>query len=200
MTVIGFDARHYQRLDKHSILAIRAAGASSFGSEKILYFLGGVDNWLLQSFNNDIPFPEQGEFAYQTLASNLRGFRYNIRNGNNFALINTELRVPIFKYFSKRIRSSFFRNFQLIGFFDMGTAWQGPTPFTDDSPLNTVFISNPPTVNVKVNYFRDPVVAGYGAGIRTMLFGYFIRLDYAKGIETRVVQKPRLYLSMGMDF
>ncbi len=200
MTVAGFDFRHYQRLDKHSILALRAAGASSFGSEKILYFLGGVDNWLLQKFNNDIPFPDQGEFAYQTLASNLRGFRYNIRNGNNYALANAELRVPIFKYFSKRIRSSFFRNFQLIGFFDVGTAWQGPTPFTDDSPLNTIYISNPPTVNVKVNYFRDPVVAGYGVGLRTMLFGYFIRVDYAKGIETRVVQEPRLYLSMGMDF
>ncbi len=200
MTVVGFDFRHYQRLDKHSILAIRAAGASSFGSEKILYFLGGVDNWLLQSFNNEIPFPGQGEFAYQTLASNLRGFRYNIRNGNNFALVNTELRVPIFKYFSKRIRSSFFRNFQLVGFFDLGTAWQGFSPFVKDSPLNTIYLSNPPTVSVKVNYFRDPIVAGYGAGIRTMLFGYFIRLDYARGIETRIVQDPRLYLSLGMDF
>ena len=200
MTVIGFDARHYQRLDKHSILAIRAAGASSFGSEKILYFLGGVDNWLLQSFNNEIPFPAQGDFAYQTLASNLRGFRYNIRNGNNFALINTELRVPVFKYFSSRIRSSFFRNFQVVGFFDFGTAWQGFSPFTRDSPLNTIYLENPPTVTIKVNYFRDPIVAGYGVGIRTMLFGYFIRLDYARGIETRVVQYPRLYLSMGMDF
>lgn len=200
MTVIGFDARHYQRLDKHSILAVRAAGASSFGSEKILYFLGGVDNWLLQSFNNDIPFPGQGEFAYQTLASNLRGFKYNIRNGNNFALINTELRVPIFKYLSSRIRSSFIRNFQVVGFFDVGTAWQGLSPFTRDSPLNTIYLSNPPAVSIKVNYFRDPIVAGYGAGIRTMLFGYFIRLDYARGIETRVVQDPRLYFSIGMDF
>jgi hypothetical protein len=200
MTVIGFDARHYQRLDKHSILAVRAAGASSFGSEKILYFLGGVDNWLFQSFNNDIPFPGQGEFAFQTLASNLRGFRYNIRNGNNFALINTELRVPIFKYISNNIRSSFVRNFQVVGFFDIGTAWQGFSPFNRDSPLNTIYLYNPPTVSIKVNYFRDPIVAGYGVGIRTMLFGYFIRLDYARGIETRVVQDPRLYFSMGMDF
>ncbi len=200
MTVIGFDARHYQRLDKHSILAIRAAGASSFGSEKILYFLGGVDNWLIQRFNNEIPQPAQDEFAFRTLASNLRGFRYNIRNGNNFALINTELRVPIFKYFIKRINSSFFRNFQLVGFFDVGTAWQGSTPFTDDSPLNTIFIQNPPNVTVRVNYFRDPIVAGYGAGIRTMIFGYFVRFDYARGIETRVVQDPRLYFSIGMDF
>jgi hypothetical protein len=39
MTVIGLDARHYQRLDKRSILAFRLAGATSFGSERILYFL-----------------------------------------------------------------------------------------------------------------------------------------------------------------
>jgi hypothetical protein len=51
-----------------------------------------------------------------------------------------------------------------------------------------------------VNYFRDPVIFGYGTGIRTLLFGYFIRLDYAWGIETRTIQDPRLFFSMGMDF
>jgi hypothetical protein len=51
-----------------------------------------------------------------------------------------------------------------------------------------------------VNYFRDPIVYGYGGGIRTLLFGYFVRLDYAWGVETRVVQDPRLYFSIGMDF
>ena len=83
----------------------------------------------------------------------------------------------------------------------MGTAWQGPTPFAEENPLNTVFISDPLSpVSVKVNYFRDPVVAGYGAGIRSVLFGYFVRLDYARGIETRVIQEPRIYFSLGMDF
>ena len=200
MTVLGIDARHYQRLDKHSILAVRAAASTSFGSEKMLYVLGGVDNWLFQQQNTEIPYPQSDDFAYQTLASNMRGFRFNIRNGNHYALVNTELRVPIFKYFSKRIRSSFIRNFQLVGFFDVGTAWQGPTPFTDDSPLNTIFLTKPPAVSVKVNYFRDPIVAGYGGGIRTTLFGYFLRLDYAWGVETRIVQDPILYFSMGMDF
>ena len=201
MTVLGVDARHYQRLDKHSILAARFAAATTFGSERILYLLGGVDGWLFSSFNDEIPFPQDDAFAYQTLASNLRGFRNNIRNGNSYALANVELRVPIIKYFSNRIRNSFFRNLQLIGFFDVGTAWQGPTPFADENPLNTIFISNPQSpVSVKVNYFRDPVVAGYGAGIRSVLFGYFVRLDYARGIETRVVQDPRIYFSLGMDF
>ena len=207
MGIFGIDARHYQRVLKHSVFATRFNAATSFGSEKILYFLGGVENWLFPSFNNDIPNPAGGDFSFQTLAANLRGFRQNIRNGNSFALINAELRVPIFRYFSRSTpRSSFLKNFQIVGFFDVGTAWQGLSPFQKDNPLNTVLIEgsdNPSDFNpvsVEVNFFRDPVVAGYGAGIRTMLFGYFVKLDYAWGIETRVIQEPRLYLSLGTDF
>ena len=202
MGIVGVDARHYQRVLKHSVFATRFNATTSFGSEKVLYYLGGVENWLFASFNNDIPSPSGNDFSYQTLASNLRGFKQNIRNGNSYALINSELRVPIFRYFSRSTpRSSFLRNFQIVGFFDVGTAWQGLSPFEKDNPLNTVTIERPNNpVSVKVNFFRDPVVAGYGAGVRTMLFGYFLKLDYAWGIETRVVQKPRLYLSMGTDF
>ncbi len=201
MTILGVDARHYQRLGKYPIFAVRLAAATSFGSERMLYYLGGVDNWLFSSQNNDIPIPTNvNDFAFQTLATNMRGFRINIRNGNSYALVNSELRLPVFRMLSNRIRSSFLRNFQVIGFFDVGTAWTGPTPYSDENPLNTTFIQNGPFVEVKVNYFRDPIVAGYGAGIRTMLFGYFVRLDYAWGIETRQVQDPLLYISLGMDF
>jgi outer membrane protein assembly factor BamA len=155
----------------------------------------------LPRFNNDIPQPQSKDFAYQTLAANVRGFTRNIRNGNSFVLGNAELRVPIMKYLTtKPIQSSFWRNMQVVGFFDFGTAWTGASPFTDDNPINTVYVSSPPTVFVKVRYFRDPIVAGYGAGLRTSLFGYFLRADYAWGIETKVVQKPILYVSMGMDF
>ena len=196
--VLGLDARHYQRFLKHSVLAARLAGATSFGSERILYFLGGTDNWLFQNFNNDIPITGD-DFAFQTVASNLRGFRFNIRNGNSFALLNTEARIPVFKYINPRIRNGFLRNFQAVGFFDMGTAWQGPNPFDTDSPLNTVTVQGS-QVEVRVNYFRDPIVMGYGFGVRSTLFGYFIRADYAWGIETRVVQEPRLYISLGLDF
>ncbi len=204
MGIVGLDARHYQRIAKHSVVALRLAGSTSFGAEKILYYLGGVDNWLLPSFDDGIPNPEPTgeEFVFQGLAYNMRGFKQNIRNGNSYALFNAEVRVPIFRYFSRTTpRSAFLRNFQVVGFFDVGTAWQGISPFERDNPINTVTIENPNNpVSVKVNFFRDPIVAGYGAGVRAMLFGYFLRLDYAWGIETRVVQDPILYLSMGMDF
>ena len=201
LTVLGLDARHYQRLDKHTIFAARAAASASYGEERILFFLGGTDNWLFNSFNNNIPIPNQ-QFAFQTLATNVRGFQQNIRNGNSYALINAEIRSPIFRYFSKRtIRSNFLRNFQLIAFGDVGTAWHGKTPFSTDNPLNIVEISDPNNpVIVRVNFFRNPIVAGYGLGARAVVFGYFLRLDYAWGVETGQIQDPRLHLSLGLDF
>ena len=200
LSVFGGDFRHYQRVLKHSVWASRFAAATSFGEEKILYLLGGTDGWLIPNFNTDIPFPTSNEFAFQTVSTNMRGFKLNIRNGSSFALFNSELRVPIFRYLFPHTQSNFFRNFQVVGFFDAGTAWQGLNPFDEDSPINTEIISDIPQVEVKVTYFRDPIVFGYGGGIRTVLFGYFVRLDYAWGLETRQVQDPRLYLSIGMDF
>ena len=143
-------------------------------------------------------------YAFQTLAANMRGFDRNIRNGTSYALINTELRVPIVKYlFSRPLTSSFWRNLQIVGFFDIGTAWHGGNPFKRDNPLNTIYLpkDNPNSpVQVKVNYFKDPVVASYGAGVRVLLLGYLIRLDYGWGIETRIVQKPQIHLAIGTDF
>jgi hypothetical protein len=201
MTVFALDARHYHPIDNKSILAFRLAAATTFGSERILYFLGGVEDDVLGSFNKNIPLPIANDFAYKTIAGHVRGFKRNIRNGNSFALCNMEARVPLFKYLSsKPTLGNFWKNFQLVGFFDAGTAWQGKDPYSTENPLNTVYLENPPTVFVKVNYFRDPLVAGYGVGARMTLFGMFMRVDYAWGIETRVVQKPILHLSLGTDF
>ncbi|MCA0235305.1 MAG: hypothetical protein LCH81_02870 [Bacteroidetes bacterium] len=206
MTVVSLDARHYQMLDRRSVLAVRLAGATSFGSERMLYFLGGVDNGLFSTFNNTIPIPQSGNFAFEALATNLRGFPINIRNGNSFALLNTELRIPIFKYFSRKpTLGNFWRNFQIMGFFDVGTAWQGGTPYGGNNPINTITLTEgpdgrDPIVIMKVNYFRDPLVAGYGIGARAQIFGMYLRADYGWGVETRVVQKPRLHLALGTDF
>jgi len=201
MALIGVDARHYQRLAKHSVIALRVAGATSFGSNKILYYLGGTDNWLIPQFSDAIAQPPQGnEFAFQTLAATLRGFDRNIRNGNSYALANAELRVPIFRYLSRGIRSSFFKNFQIVGFADVGTAWQGKSPFDKDNPVNITTVTAPPIFSINVKSFKEPIVGAYGVGARMLLFGYFIRLDYGWGIENKIVQDPKFYISLGYDF
>ncbi len=200
MTVIGLDARHYQRLDRHSIFATRLSASTSFGSEQIVYFMGGVNNWLFPQYNDQIPIPPSDTYAYNGLAANMRGFRQNIRNGTSFALLNTELRVPVFKYFFQRnLHSSFLRNFQLTAFLDVGTAWHGSSPFSRDNPLNIISVSNP-LVTIDINYSREPVVFGYGAGVRLYLLGYLIKADYAWGVESGLTLNPRFYLSLGTDF
>lgn len=199
--LFGFDARHYIPLLGKSVLALRAAGATSVGSQKMLYFLGGVENWILPKFDNSIPVRDDGSFSYKVNAFHLRGFNNNIRNGASFLLSNTELRIPFIQYIlGKNKGASFFRNLQLTGFFDAGIAWHGPSPFSAENPLNRLQLSSPPLITIDVEYFRDPLVMGYGVGLRTQLLGYFIKADYGWGIETRTVQKPKLFLSFGVDF
>lgn len=205
--IIGADFRHYERLDKRSILALRLAGATNIGDQKILYYLGGSDNSLLQGFNQGIPTPTpaNGNFVFQDLANPLRGFDINSRNGSTYLLGNAELRVPVFNYLFRRIRSSLIRNFQLVGFFDIGTAWIGDSPFSEDNPVNISTYpepgtENPGPVSVTVTRFREPIVYGYGVGARTSLFGYFVRVDYGWGVETARTNPPKWHLSLGYDF
>ncbi|MDF1695374.1 MAG: hypothetical protein P1U56_06065 [Saprospiraceae bacterium] len=198
--IIGFDARHYIPFLKHSVIALRAAGATSLGSKRNLYYLGGVNNAFSNPFNDNISIPA-GDFAYKTNIFHLRGFDTNVRNGTSYALINSEARLPVFRYFMGNYGgSSFLRNLQIVLFYDIGTAWHGSSPYSDKNPLNTVTIESPPVLDLTVRYFRDPLVMGYGAGLRMKLLGYFLRFDYATGVETRVAQDAKLHFSVGMDF
>jgi outer membrane protein assembly factor BamA len=163
--------------------------------------LGSTDSWSKPQFNYSIPIDNSQNYAFQALATNLRGFQQNIRNGNSFAVINSELRIPLFKYLMSRpIKSDFIKNFQVIGFFDAGSAWTGKSPWADSNSLNSNVIESPPFTITLVNQ-RQPIVAGYGYGLRSRVLGYFARLDWAWGFENGKTNKPRmLYFSLGMDF
>jgi hypothetical protein len=125
-----------------------------------------------------------------------------VRNGNSFAVLNSELRFPIFKYLYKRpIRSDFIQNFQIITFGDIGTAWTGPSPYSDKNSLNTTVIAVPGNpLEITLNTQHNPLVGGYGFGVRSRLFGYFIRLDRAWGVQDGIILKPLWYLSFSLDF
>jgi hypothetical protein len=203
-TIFGFDFRHYIPFLEHSLIALRGAGATSFGSEKMMYYLGGVNGMLFQKFNDNTPVPP-GEFAFKTVINQMRGFDVNIRNGSTFAVLNAELRIPFIKYIAgKNVKSGFFRNLQVVGFFDAGTAWHGNSPFDENNPINSQTITSTadgvPIVQVTVDYFRDPLVMGYGAGLRAKILGYNLKFDYAWGIETRRIQDPKFYFAIGTDF
>ncbi len=200
VVVLGFDLRNYQRLHRTLVWANRLAGSTSFGSNKLLYYMGGVDNWLFPVYNNDVPVATDQSYAFQTLATNMRGFTQNIRNGNSFVVFNTELRWPVFRYlFNRPIRSDFINNFQLVAFGDAGTAWTGVTPWSSDNQLFTRYIYRGP-LWIKVEMQKEPLVEGFGFGARTRLFGYFLRGDIAWGVEDGRVKKPVFYFSLSLDF
>lgn len=200
--VVGCDARYYKKIHRDFIWANRFAASSSFGNKKLIYYMGGVDNWFAARFDNSTNIATDQNYAYQTLATNMRGFYQNVRNGNTFALLSSELRFPVFKYLYKRpIRSDFIQNFQIIAFGDMGTAWTGYSPYSKDNSLNYEIIGNTQTPYIiTLNTQHNPIVGGYGWGVRSRIFGYFIRLDRAWGVEDGIVLKPLWYLSLSLDF
>jgi Tol biopolymer transport system component len=200
LVVVGMDFRNYQKLHRTLIWANRFAASTSFGNNKLLYYMGGVDNWLFPTYNTSTPVATDQDYAFQTLATNMRGFDQNIRNGNSFFVFNTELRWPLFRYlFNRPIRSDFINNFQIVAFGDVGTAWTGSTPWSAENQLFTRYISRNPLF-IKVEMQKDPLVEGFGFGARTRLFGYFLRADLAWGVEDGHILKPVFYFSLSLDF
>ncbi|MBN8702218.1 MAG: hypothetical protein J0M08_04080 [Bacteroidetes bacterium] len=214
MIVLGADIRHYQKIHRELIWANRIAASTSFGNQKLVYYMGGVDNWLVPKFDKSIRVATDQNYAFQTIATPMRGFYQNIRNGNSFVLLNSELRCPIFRYLLDRpIRSDFVNNFQVIGFGDLGVAWAGKSPFGQDNSINKVIVGNPGNpIKVTLKTNRQPIIGSYGIGLRSKLLGYFVRLDWAWGVENGYVlpsaydedagkKKPTMrYLSFTLDF
>jgi outer membrane protein assembly factor BamA len=154
-----------------------------------------------------------GNMMFNEFVTNLRGFDYNELFGNSVFLLNAELRIPVFRYFSRApITSNFFRNFMLTGFFDFGSAWTGPIPLSLDRSSNAIRYEVPGSpFSASLNNFRNPWLATYGLGLRTVLLGYYAKLDYTFLNEDWVdrdfaadadgdIRSSRITISIGLDF
>ena len=108
--------------------------------------------------------------------------------------------MPVFRYFVNRpIKSDFLNNFQIIGFGDIGTAWTGLNPYSKENSLYTRVIHNGP-LTITVETQKEPIVGGFGFGLRTRLLGYFVRADLAWGVEDGIIQPSIFYFSLSLDF
>jgi hypothetical protein len=212
----GFDARAYFPIYRNFIWAGRVAGDFSWGNQKLIYYLGGIDNWFMFGSNQKIdkngntayryfnpanqPAPDQN-YAFQSLAVNLRGFIQNAANGNNATVINSEFRLPVFTtLLDKPINNAFVRNFQLIQFIDLGTAWNGAYDKIG-RPYITYQDGQNPTVSVNLKAPGiGPFLGGYGFGARSTLLGYFLKFDAGWPMNGFFRGKPIYYFSMGLDF
>ena len=198
----GFDARNYYPIFRNFIWAVRAAGDFSWGNQKIIYYLGGQDGWMFPKANQ-FPLPDYSQnYSYQSLAVNLRGYNQNVANGNNAIVINSELRLPVFTtLMNKPINNAFIRNFQLVQFFDFGTAWAGSLK-NIERPQSHYF-NDDPSIPVDVTIKAGglgPFAGGYGFGARSTLLGYFLRLDVGWQMNTFFGNSPTWQFAMGVDF
>ncbi|WP_423736560.1 hypothetical protein [Chitinophaga caseinilytica] len=138
-------------------------------------------------------------YAYQTLAVNMRGYKQNIRNGNNVMLMNTELRLPVFTTFiDKPINSAFLRNFQLISFIDIGTAWNGETEVQRRELYgirNRRRCGDPHQGRLPRALRRR-----LGFGARTTVLGYFARFDGRLAHDRVLPRQTAAHLRLGVDF
>ena len=205
----GADFRYYYPIYRNFIWAGRAAGDFSWGNQKTIYYLGGVDSWMLfgsntksdgsdRYFNTHNPPDRNVDYAFQSLAENVRGFIQNIANGNNAIVLNSEFRLPVFTTFINRpINNAFLRNFEITQFTDLGTAWSGGLKGIGRP---SIIYGLPPVQIEKKAGGIGPFAGGYGFGARSTLLGYFLKLDVAWQMNGVFKGKPIYYLSMGLDF
>jgi Tol biopolymer transport system component len=203
------DLRHYHKIHRELIFAGRLFYARSFGNDPKDFLLGGMSNWLFNDTDNennegdplfDPVDEDNSDILFVEYVTNMRGFDYNKFSGNNALLFNAELRFPVIKFFnSGPIASNFFRNLQLIGFYDLGSAWTGNSPLADENSLNTETIEAG-NFKAKINNFGSAWLASYGTGVRTVLLGYYLKFDVAWPIEDYEVGSPQFYLTLGYDF
>lgn len=213
--IIG-DLRHYQKIHKEITLAGRLYYGRSMGNNPQRFMIGGMQNWVFQqeaSQGTENPLDnlntrDNSNLLFTEFVTNLRGFDLNEAYGTNALVFNAELRIPVFRYFSRSpISSNFLRNFQLIGFYDMGSSWTGKSPFFNDNAAITKIYDpskeDPPSsspFSAEIASFQNPWLAGYGWGLRTVFLGYYLKLDIAKPIQDYQIGSTRVYVTIGLDF
>ncbi|KYG81852.1 hypothetical protein EV198_2450 [Roseivirga ehrenbergii] len=208
---IEADIRHYQRVTKGVYLAGRVFFGHYGGKAPKSYLLGGVDNWAFNK-REGVEGSEPDPFLLQTLNdnsdilfnqfTNLRGYSYNTFQGSTVLTLSGELRLPVNQFLATAdTKSSFIRNLQFLGFYDIGSAWYEISAFQARNDVNTeeIVVPGSPFSGV-INDFSNPWLQSTGVGMRTMLFGFFSRLDLAWPIQDFKVGNPKLQISIGYDF
>jgi hypothetical protein len=211
------DVRHYQKIYKEIVFAVKGFAGTFFGPSPKKFLLGGMDNWLFNKtyldgvtsqgegnplgiIDNQGYLIENQDILFVEYATNLRGFDYATLFGNSALVFNAELRVPLVRALTNGpIASNFFRNLQFTAFYDIGTSWSGKPPFTSGTSVSYEVIRNGP-FEAQIKNYLNPWLYSYGLGVRTVVFSYYLKFDLAWPVTNYEVGKPRGFLTLGFDF
>lgn len=207
------DFRNYQKIHKNIVLASKLYVGSFMGKNPQNYLVGGMDNWLFNEFynpptNRPEPSPvrnptgvENSDILFADFVD-LRGYDYDEIRGRNVITFTSELRLPIFSYLTRgTITSNFVRNFQLVGFYDIGSAWNDFAPWERINDQNTEVVTTPGSpFEIVLNNFNNPWLQSYGAGLRTVLLNYYVKFDVARPVRNYQTEDLRFYFTLGYNF
>jgi hypothetical protein len=209
----GLNHANRSKIHKNITLASKLYAGSFMGKNPQNYLIGGMDNWLFNEFytppsNRPEPSPvrnpsgaENSNILFADFVD-LRGYDYDEIRGRNVITFTTELRIPLFSYLTRgNITSNFVRNFQLVGFYDIGSAWNDFAPWERVNDQNTEIINTPGSPFVVVlNNFNNPWLQSYGAGLRTVLMNYYVKFDVARPIRNYETENLKFYFTLGYNF
>lgn len=158
-TLLG-DYRKYIDLGSRYSIALRGAGAVSYGRDSQTFFMGGMLGWINQRWSDaEIPFERLADTFFTLPATPLRGHEFNTIYGDKFSLINAEFRFPLFAaVLPGPIPILPLYNITAVAFVDAGAAWGFEIPYSrfrnqDGEPI--VYFENPAGLDWRIGNKRN---------------------------------------------
>ncbi len=183
------DYRKYFKFWSDYNFIFRFAGGLSGGPNPGQFFIGGTENWINRTFENEnIPIENAQDFAFFSPGLPLRGYNYDAKRGTRYSIINLELRFPLIKYFLAGPIPLFFQNILGTAFIDLGTAW------SKDKSLRLFDKDEAGALGT-----RDLLI-GMGFGWRVFILYFPVKFDIAWPYNFKNFGSSKFYISIGADF
>ena len=185
------DARQYVHLGHGYTVALRASGGLSVGPDPQRFYAAGVQNWVNPRFET-LPVQDENDFLFGTPVLPLRGYGFNegsapaAGSGSRFALLNAELRMPLFAaVLPGPVPVLPLYDVQAVAFADAGAIWTGSLRLTRETPEGRRL---------------DEALLGAGVGLRAVLLGVPLRADWGWPYDGDGFGEGQFYLSVGLDY
>jgi hypothetical protein len=184
---LSADIRHYMWISRNVTLAFRAAGASSWGENPQMFFIGGAVPH--REILGEADGIEDLLGFYGNYGDMLRGSPYSRFSGRNYGAATVELRIPFMRTLAldaplpitiSNVRGSMF--------LDLGTAFDDPSSFRGAETSGS-------------SYRLRDIGMGIGFGFRANLGILLLREDTAWATDLGGISaKPRHYITFGASF
>jgi outer membrane protein assembly factor BamA len=183
------DHRSYFKFWGDYVFAMRFAGGISVGRNPMRFFIGGIDGWINREFEaNGFPIENVEDYAFLSPVLPLRGYNYNIRNGNKYILMNYEMRYPLIRYLVTGAVPIALQNITGATFIDIGSAWSRNREYQGIGR------------DVEGNIVTKDLLIGTGFGARMILLGLPFKFDVAWSFNIDGFSVPKYYISLGTDY